>query len=143
MISQYSGRRARFLGSSHASKDLDLRESSVPVVCHLNCSRAENTTSFNFKVLFAFHSSHSSSCFSSITLNLTFLSESQSQGSAAFTRLKKTSWSCHKHDNTCQIIVSIRHTNCLHLTAQLFAHIVSIIILTLSCGLFNHHPLTE
>jgi len=120
---RYSGLRARFLGSSHSSKDSSLRVSSAPVVCHLNCSRAETTTSFNFKALSAFHSSHSSSCSSSSTLNWKLLSDSQSQASTAFTMLKKTSWSCHKHNNTCQIKVSLHRTNYLHLTEQLSAHI--------------------
>ena len=91
--SLYSGLRARFLCSSHSSKDFCLRVSSALVVCHLNCSRAESTNSFNFKVLSAFHSSHSSSCSSPSTLNLKLLSDSKSQTSTAFARLKKTSWS--------------------------------------------------
>ena len=131
---------ARFLGSSHSSEDFCLRVSSAPVVCHVNCSRTETTTSFNFKVLSVFHPSYSSSC--SLNLKLLSLSDSQSEASTAFTMLKKTSWSCYKHNNKCQIKVSLHLTNCLHLTEQLSAHILSIIIWIFNCGLFHHHPLT-
>ena len=143
-FSQYSGLRARFFGLSHSAKGVSLRVASASVVCHLNCWRAETTTSSNFKVLSAFQSSHSSSFSCSSTLNLKLLSDSKSQVSAwaAFTMLKKTSWSCHKRNNTCQIKVSLHRINYLHLTEQLSAHIFNIIRCISNCGLFHHNPLT-
>ena len=55
--SHYSGFRARGLGASHCAQGLSLRVASAADVCHLNCLRAAATTSFNFKVHSAFHSS--------------------------------------------------------------------------------------
>ena len=136
---------AKFLGSSHSSKDWSLKVSSAPAVCHLNCSRAETTTSFKFEVLSAFHSLHSSSCWSSSTLNLKLLSDSQSQASTAFTRLKKTSWSYQKHNNTCQLKISLHLTNCLHLAKQFSFHIFSITIWIFNCfnTIYSHNNSTS
>ena len=142
LISQYSGLRARVLGASHSAKGFSSRVASAPVDCHLNCWRAETTTSFNFKVFSALHSLHSVSCSCSSTLNLKLLSDSKTLVSAAFTMLKKTSWSCHTLSNACQIKVSLHRTSYFLLTGHLSAHIFSIIRWCLNCGLCHHNPLT-